>query len=208
MAATKDISSFVIKFMELSHSGREAKLSLSCQGGQINIQLSLETGYQHPSAPLQKPPRRPGPSRLHRRARRAEDRARSAAAVVAASSSALAAVQVAKETPKQVEVAVQVDDNPPATIEAAVQAGTFPIQKDVAVQVSSTQVHTNAVEAVPQQAAAVHTAQLPHAVPDLFCLDRDYFELIRKKQETEANEKLEKRKKERQEDLENFMKMI
>ena len=207
MAATKEISSFVRKFVNLWHSGCDAKLSLNCQNGKIKIQLSLETGHQHPPAPP-KPPRRPGPSRLRRRARRAEEHARASAAGAAASSSAQvsSAVQAAEETPKANEVAVQATVDPPTTTEAAAQAGTSsPRQKDVAVQACQTQVHANAAV---QAAAAVHPAQLPHTVLDLVCQDEDYFHLLRKKQEIETKETLEKRSKERQDDLENFMKMI
>ena len=151
MAATQDLSSFVSKFVELWHSGREAKLSLSCNAGRISIQLGLETGHQPPTAPLQKPHRQPGPSRLRRRARRAKERARAAAEEAAAASRMTSPAEQAKK----VDAAVQADDEPPATNDVVVvETDTLPAQKDVAEQV-------NAIETFPQQAAAVHAVQLP-----------------------------------------------
>ena len=150
MAATQDLSSFVSKFVELWHPGREAKLSLSCYAGRISIQLGLETGHQAPAAPPQKPPRQPGPSRLGRRARRAEERARAAAEEAAAASHPT----LPAEQAKKVNEAVQADVEPQATIDVVVETVTLPAQTDAAEQ-------ANVVETFPQQAAAVHAAQLP-----------------------------------------------
>ena len=120
MAATQDLSSFVSKFVELWHSGCEAKLSLSCNAGRISIQLGLETGHQPPTAPLQKPHHQPGPSRLHRRARRADERARAAAEEAAAASRMTSPAEQAKK----VDAAVQADDEPPATVDVVVETYT------------------------------------------------------------------------------------
>ena len=90
---TPELKSFLTKFADLWHSGRNASLSLECEAGEATINLQLRLG----SHPLQQPKhhqgpqylggRRAGPSRLRRRARRAQARvlaAEQAAAAAAA----------------------------------------------------------------------------------------------------------------------------
>ena len=65
-------------------SGNDAQLHLECHAGQVwvNLRLNLSSpSYSPPSPPKQRLPRKPGPARLRRRARR--EQARAAAANVA-----------------------------------------------------------------------------------------------------------------------------
>ena len=85
MAAMHEIHSFVNKFLNLCHSGKNADLTLKCKNGKtvINLQLDLDScppdAYPHttpPSHPARaRPPyARPSPSRMRRTARRARAR--------------------------------------------------------------------------------------------------------------------------------------
>ena len=85
MAAMHEIHSFVNKFLNLCHSGKNADLTLKCKNGKtvINLQLDLDScppdAYPHtppPSHPAKaRPPyARPSPSRMRRTARRARAR--------------------------------------------------------------------------------------------------------------------------------------
>ena len=146
----------------------------------------------------------PGPARLRRRERRAHARAAAAnaatpsknidAAAVKAVATQDAAVQVVVKPPQSHEAAVQVDRTPPNQELTAVQAGRAPHQHHQ-----------------PLPHSGLHAGQAGHRhhpppiyyndLQDMLCPDRDYQGLMRK-------EDKENRKKERQEDLENFTKMI
>ena len=112
------LQSFVNKFINLWKSWFEAKLNLETQAGQVcvSIQLGLGTLHQPPYC------RQPGPSRLRRRARRAEAHAAQSAdqaadlpvAVEVANTDA--AVEAAVPVPPTAEVAVESVPNPPCTV--------------------------------------------------------------------------------------------
>ena len=166
----REIFNFVAKFLDLRQSGLDANLSLNCIAGKLKIQLDLEIGQAHPPAP--RPQRCPGPSRLRRRARRAQ--VREEAAANAASS----------ETIQRAVKAVPTND-------AAVQAGPVTHTVDAAVQAAN-ETKDVAVQAVPPQRPAhpllqhqpaanaagpqlQHAHNHPHqAVQDMFCPDEEY----------------------------------
>ena len=94
------LSIFINKFRSVWQAGTDARLFIECHAGQAWV--SLHHHIPRPPPPLKQPPRHPGPSRLHRRRRRADARAAEAAVATA-------------------EMAVQTDDVP-QTSEVAVQA--------------------------------------------------------------------------------------
>ena len=113
---TPELKSFVTKFADLWHSGKNASLSLECGNGEATINLELRLG----SHPLQQPQHhqrpqhcfeiRAGPSHLRRLARLAQ--ARELAAEASASSSTRAnnpADQAALTLPPRAEKVVQFD---------------------------------------------------------------------------------------------------
>ena len=135
------LNTFLAKFCKVWQAGTDARLLIECHAGQVWV--SLHQHILHPPAPPQKHPRRPGPSRLRRRARRAE--ARAAATAVAASTA---------------EVAVQTD-NLPRTAEVAVQAALVPApvqphQGPPAAQVDPVDRHDCAEQAQQCPTAAFH----------------------------------------------------
>ena len=75
-AAMKELFS---KFLHFWRSGNDAHLSIECHAGQACLNLRVSLPHQPRQHPQQ---RKPGPSRLRRRARRAE--ARAAAEIAAA----------------------------------------------------------------------------------------------------------------------------
>ena len=148
--------------------------------------------------------RPPGPSRLHRCARRAQTR----------DQAAVEAAGAAENPNKSKEAAVQASASPPTRSDAAVQAVALstpsPATADVAVQadIVSPAPHTPAAQADPQLGRPdgqlqVLLSQLEGCqhVMDTFCADREYFELERTRKE-------EERKKERQEDLDKIKRMM
>ena len=66
-------------FKTLWKSGKDAQLYLNCHAGQARITFHINLSSSPPSPPKQRQPRKPGPARLRRRARREEARARVAA---------------------------------------------------------------------------------------------------------------------------------
>ena len=74
--AGDELHNFNIKFMQLWNSGYEARLTAECWPGKATINLQLTLGDKPPPPPracqVRPQPRRPGPSRLRRRERRAE----------------------------------------------------------------------------------------------------------------------------------------
>ena len=109
------------KFCNLWNAGKNARLLAECKAGEASINLHLQLGH-YPVAPQQatEHPRQPGPSRLRRRARRAQARAEAAASSLVKCD---AAVQAAAPLPQTVETAVQtLGDGKPPSFDAAVQA--------------------------------------------------------------------------------------
>ena len=149
--------------------------------------------------------RPPGPARLRRRERRAHARAAAANAATptknidAAAEKAVAtqdaAVQAVVTPPQSSEAAVQVDCTPPYQEQTAVQAGGAPHQ------------HHQPLPHSGHHAGQAEPCHHPHPIyyyndlQDMLCPDLDYQGLMRTEDE-------ENKKKERQEDLENFTKMI
>ena len=120
MASHNELLNFVTKFTHLWNAGKAAHLVIDCKAGEATVSLSLSLGRHLPTTPGQgHHQRRPGPSRLRRRERRAH--ARAEAAANAALSHSDVAVQAAIPT---VDAAVQaVPATAVATGQAAVQAG-------------------------------------------------------------------------------------
>ena len=189
MAVTPDLKSFVTKFADLWHSGKNACLSLECEAGEATINLQLRLGL-HPLQPQdhQGPQhhlaRQAGPSRLRRRARRAQARAMAAAAEqsAAAASTKEADTAAVEAVPTRAEEAVKV-----VPTEAVAKVGEKKLFADVAVQAVST-VENAAVQVdrpalwllSPPHATQGDTLPPPHLslpaviVPDAFCPDQDY----------------------------------
>ena len=78
MAGHNEVLNFVNKFVNLWKTGFEAKLHVEAQAGQAWVRLHVGLGHYQPQHG-----RKPGPSQLRRRARRAEARASQAAAQAA-----------------------------------------------------------------------------------------------------------------------------
>ena len=138
------------KFHQFCRAGKNARLSLECHGGQawanLHVQLQLPP---HHAAPAQYQ-RRPGPSRLRRRARRAAARK-------------LAAEEAAQNTDYTEKVdTVQ-------SVDAAAEAATADLPP---LQLAAEQ----AADQVVQQQHGEH--QIPEEgvtlVTDVFCPDNEY----------------------------------
>ena len=71
MAGLKEFHSFIGKFVNLWQSGRQATLQVNTQAGEATISLEVNLGQALPYPHHQQQQREPGPSRLHRRQRRA-----------------------------------------------------------------------------------------------------------------------------------------
>jgi hypothetical protein len=72
--ALSEIDSFVLKFKNLLHSEKDAKLSFKSEAGKVEVVLSVELGHvQFAPIPPQRYPRN-SPSRQRRRERRAAAR--------------------------------------------------------------------------------------------------------------------------------------
>ena len=140
------LTNFLAKFRNEWQAGTDARLVIECHAGQAWIHLHQPLGY-HPSPPHKHHPRRPGPSRLRRRARRAEARKAESA--------------TPKETPAlTAEVAVQTD----------VPADTF----DAAVKASDNAAAPTDLPPAGQAGLGAGNAQYPHHVPDELCPDGEY----------------------------------
>ena len=126
MAAPTELSSFVTKFANLWHSGKNACLSLECEAGEaiFNLQLRLQSHHRQPQQvhPHYSAERKAGPSRLRRRARRAQARPTAAAE----------APTLPSQKP---EAAAQANVFTPANSDAAVQAASQPDRAVVALSV-------------------------------------------------------------------------
>ena len=98
-------------FKETWQAGKDARLFLECHAGQVWMNLHLRLSHP-PPPPKHHQPRKPGPSRLRRRARRAEARE-------AAEKAACSEPSTNKET---AEVAAQTKNTDKETCGAAEQA--------------------------------------------------------------------------------------
>ena len=127
MAGNFELQSFLNKFCNLWSSGKSARLAVECQAGQATVNLQLDLGLPHHEHPQEHHQKQVGPSRLRRRARRAQ--ARHQAAVDAAqataadkpsntNTAAAKAAQSLKDAPEQ-DAAPTLTE----TKDAAVQAG-------------------------------------------------------------------------------------
>ena len=107
-------------FQHLWQAGKDARLNLECHAGQVWLHLQVQ--LHHPPSPQQYHPHPPrqGPSRLRRRARRAEERAKAAANV--APSKSIAEVFAQTDEIQTVDAAVQAAIPTPIAVDAAVQA--------------------------------------------------------------------------------------
>ena len=124
MAGLPELLNFVTKFSNLWKSNKSARLAAECHGGKATVSLHLQLGVLTPEKVLQPSPPRPSPSRLRRRARRAQERAKAAANAASTDDTAVEAAQVT-------DTAVQTVDET-ILVEAAVQ--TVCTTKEVAVQ--------------------------------------------------------------------------
>ena len=197
----QELRSFVTKFESLMQAGTDARLSMEYHAGQVRIKFEVNLNKQPPPLQPQYPPHRPSPSRLRRRARRAEARAH-----------ACTAEQAAAGAPLTAEIAVQTEA-PPANSEAAGNAAPIPeplcppSTAEAAVQV---EILLPAVQAgcpgpghVPLLARLDdHDCPQPphHDVTDVLCPDSQF----RSGQERRERD----RDRERQEDMDNFMALI
>ena len=156
-----------VKFQEFRRSGKDALLTMECNAGEAWLQLRvhlLQLHQQH-----RQKQRKPGPSRLRRRARRVE--ARAAAEVAAATNDSAA---------KTREKAVEADPLPPPQVACHGPA------EQVDDKVHDTPHHpTEQADAVNSTIkTSIKAAQLnvnanpwPHGdVPDVFCPDSQYLQ--------------------------------
>ena len=181
MAGHNEVLNFVNKFVNLWKTGHEAKLHVDAQAGQawVSLQVVLGVPYQPRHG------RKPGPSQLRRRARRAEARASQAAA------------QAADLPPANTDEAVEASASVPLILAAARAAVLVPgnmaaeevavlhpTSADVAVQVAllappipaqgshpSHEGHCGDHHSVP---AATRDDPPKHGAQVLFCPDSQY----------------------------------
>jgi hypothetical protein len=176
MAGPPELFNFVTKFVSLWHLGRDAQLFASTCDGQATVKLHLHLGHCPPAPQHQQPaPRRSGPSRVRRRARRAAAAVKAAAAPV---------------TPT-VEAAVKaVDDSQETAVEAVLPAlslighagqADLPPQHVPAPQAHQVGHHPDpaAAQVAPQQLPSLPAEQAqplpaPSHVRDAFCTDKHY----------------------------------
>ena len=216
-ASAEELHSFVSKFAYLWHSGKSARFSVECEAGEATIHLQLRLGV-HLSQPQQNQglhqptARKAGPSRLRRRARRAQARASAAEQVVGPS----------KEPHNEAEEAI--DEVTKAKSDEAVQAAEVSTVK-AAVAAQAADIPPTRARADAAVQVALHVPPLPAAqaghppivpplyqdVLDMFCPDNQYLaskclnpEERRLEKETRDNQ----RKKEHQEDLDKLTRMI
>ena len=219
-AGSSELHSFVAKFAALWKTGKSARMSLECEAGKIIFNLQLQLSPHHPPQHEHHPSKKKeSPSRLRRRARRAE--ARLATAAQAAASSLPTAPLPQEESGAAAQAATPV--HPEGLPGSAVEADQ-PLPRDrasEAVQVVTPQLkhrddaagQADLVDSVygPAGQAAGHDAvepPQPHIVHDQVCNDLDYLKLLMEAQSEENKARNERRRKEHEEDLANFSKMI
>ena len=190
-----EIKELLHKFQDLWQAGSDACLNLECHAGQVWMKFQVK--LCHPPPPKHRPSSRQGPSRLRRRARRAEERA--------------AAAQLAEEVPTK-EVAVQATPTPPHQHHVAVQAAPPPRhQHHVAVQAAPPPRHQHhvAVQAAPPiPVPLLHRQQQAVAVYDALCPDDEYLPVLGQLPRVTASRDRLDRDRERKKDLENFTKLL
>ena len=195
MAGPDEAYNFVTKFLNLYQAGKKARIVLECEAGQAYVNLQLYLGPHHQQPPQngqehhQQPHRRPGPSRLRRRARRAEARAAEAAANAAPVS-----------TDATVKAAAPV--RPPCTTEAAVQAVSATSRVVRATTEAAPKDDPTGQAVQPQlhpQHHAEEATQPDQYLRDEFCPDTLFLRSLSSRAQ---------REKEREEDLNNFQKML
>ena len=190
MTDQTEIFSFVKKYLDLLRSGHDAELSLKCKAGKASLQLNVGLLPPVPQSAFPKR-RRPGPSRLRRRERRAQKRAELQAASIDRENVDTSAVQppvlhpssVAEEATKGLilpptfaEIAVQAVLKP-SNADAAVQAAVFHLyQADVAVQATAekSRISPNKTSKVVQPVATQPPIRAHHRgyqVQDEVCQD-------------------------------------
>ena len=200
----QELRSFVTKFESLMQAGTDARLSMEYHAGQVRIKFEVNLNKQPPPLQPQYPPHRPSPSRLRRRARRAEARAH-----------ACTAEQAAAGAPLTAEIAVQTEA-PPANSEAAGNAAPIPeplcppSTAEAAVQVEILLPAVHAGRPGPRHVPVLarleplddpDCPQPPHHdVTDVLCPDIQF----RSGQERRERD----RDRERQKDMDNFMVLI
>ena len=145
------------KFQEFRRAGINARLNLECHGRHAWANLHVQLPH-HPAPPAQYQ-RRPGPSRLRRRARRAEARKHAAEAA-------------AQNDDCTEKVALRVADTLQLA-DAAVEAAAADI-----LPLSLPEVHQQAEEAADHVKQQQHLDQTPEQgaadVRDVFCPDSEY----------------------------------
>lgn len=225
MAGPNALLSFLTKFTNLWHAGKNAQLSMECKNGDtyVNLRLHLDSQPPAPQHPYYPPPRRqPGPSRVRRRVRRAVARAEAAEnAAVSTENFKAAAEATAPIVPQTCEAAVQAV---PFTPEAAVQAADLaPPSSNAAVQAAdlappSANAAVQADDQQPHGPETLHHHRPPHgaaqallsaAVQDVFCPDRDFMMASRAEYEQDRRDRYQQQREEdRRLDLEKFQKMV
>ena len=221
MAGPPELFNFVKKFLNLWHSGQNARMSVECEAGQAYVNLHLHLGpADHEKQEHQQPQKRAGPSRLRRRERRAQTRAEAAKAdphpfsnptaeeagesSKAADNSAPSVAEKASANPGVKEAAVKAASD--ATTDVAVKATTPFATHDVTEQAAP---HSK-FHPLPQagQVPAHPQVQLPPSAQDVFCPDTDFLTAWRAEHENDRQERQKKRREEQERDLENFRKML
>ena len=114
---TMEASEIFSKFQHFWRAGTNARLSMECHAGQVWMSLHVHLPSPLPQKQQQHHPRRPGPYRLRRRARRAKAREQTAEKVVESDDS-----QPAQPHPDPSEKCNAVMHQKPNVSNAAVQA--------------------------------------------------------------------------------------
>ena len=175
VAGPDELLSFLSKFTNLWHSGKNAQLFMECQDGVTSVNLQLHLNSQPPAPQQPSPPtqrlRQPGPSRARRRDRRGQARAEAAADAAVSSKDSIAAANVGPPDPSVLR-----------TYDAALQVVPLTQEASRIIPLINAAVQTNGQlqqqqdQNVPHQ-RTLHGAAgaLPSsAVKDVFCHDRDY----------------------------------
>ena len=197
------------QFQQFWKAGTDAFLNMECHGG--HVQINLQVKLPHPSLHQQQRPHHqarqhggPGPSRLRRRARRAEARAKAAAMNVAPSIPVTEEVLVQTNIDAS-DIAVRDELCPDGQYEVAVaeQAdGHSQSQHQHAAQPQYQQevLPQHQREVLPQRQHADHPPRIPQL--DGF-IDQQQCMLT-----LNSFSRAEERKKEREDDMENFKRMM
>ena len=160
-------------FQQFWRSGKDAHLSMECHAGQAWLQLRVHLPQPH----QQQKPRRPGPSRIRRRARRTE--ARAVAEIAAATHGSAETFSKVVENDEPREKAVQANFLPPpqvSQIENVDDALKHPTKTDDAEK--PTTKTTNRASKLN-----VNANPWPRGdVEDVFCPDQHYLQQLHEPQ--------------------------